>query len=602
MSRSLLILATPFCPWQEFANRVAESQNRQLQENYIQALDEWSGVRVAEVDHMQVFLAEQEMAIPSNSSASIDIKRAIFERPDLTIISDPRAIKSAASLMREIPTMEVVIFFERPSSLISREVAAFDGGSLLEAWHVSAKAILGLARRYRSRIQLIDASEAMDDPSSFIQKCPAFTNYQSFFPCQNQESPFDPVADAVCAFWLNTNAEALSALEELNAFSEVVSLESCSSAPESEVANKAIAALGKLQDSPKIKENLKKAIEENELLLLQLHQVQEELEHYFLEVRRVEQAFKESSTGSQATLKVDAIEVGDREEKAPHRHINFVLREATQFQRSFSKLNLRLVEHHGKPGIVVFGNDQNTTQSLSHWQQHGDEAGRGFMLLVPADKIGKDFLVAATASDLLLVREAVALLAVKIKCHNANLLSTHWERVALRFIEALNDLPERLHYDALIARSNGAGSQEEYSFEVTNAWLGGRLINSLSFVWSPQTGEIKIYCSHHAPPLSSWPLNADMSTVREWAVKFLESPRKSENRELWKGLTVLDRFLLEKIVAELPNFIFHLNEQNPDLKISRKRLNKSALLLRKRIKIWNTSLQKRSFLRSMLPF
>jgi hypothetical protein len=279
------------------------------------------------------------------------------------------------------------------------------------------------------------------------------------------------------------------------------------------------------------------------------------------------------------------------------------LGEVTQFQRSFSKLHLRLVDHNGNPGIVVFGIAPNSAQTLYHWQQHGQEEGRGFMLLVPADKIGKDFFIGATTSDLLLLREAVRLLAFEIQTNNgSNRISLHWERVALRFLESLNDLPERLHYDSLVARNCSKSNTLEYAFEITNAWIRGRLIKKLAFVWNPSKGEIKISCSHGAPPLASWPLQDDMSPIGEVTFKFMENPEKSENFAIWKKITTLDRLLLEQIVAELPNFIFHLNEQNPDLKIPLAHLKAKSLNLKKRIKIWNASLRKKSLVRSVFPF
>jgi len=698
MNNSLLILTTPFCPWLDFAKHVAEKQNRPLQDKFTQWHDQFCGIKSIEFNNMLKFYVNPDDFFPSDPKSFTDIVDKINNNLSLSIISDPRAIRSAQTLMNEIPSMTSVILFERPESLISRELSAYDAHALLEAWLVSAKSILNLVRRYRSRIRLIDSTEALEAGKSLIQKIPVFQTGCDYLPIEIKTNDTEQIVYAVFSLWLNSNSEARRIFEELQACMEVLCPEACSEL-NSVIANKAFAHLGqieknvnqtnkkleaafqendlillklhkaqenleirflneeqqkeeikkikinlndavkakdtqiklasekqaalevavktkeefaketkknldlKVQELDRLKSNKKELSEENELLIIQLHQVQEELEHYFLETQSKDQLLRKSTAWDKPTLQVKSLEIGLREDKAPHRHINFVLRDTTQFQRSFEKLNLRLVEHNANPGIVVFGTDQNGPQPLLHWQEHAKEDGNGYMILVPADKIGKDFFVAATTSDLLLLREATALLAAELKSNNAsNKIPIHWERVALRFMEALNDIPERLHYDTLVARSCGKSNAEEYAFQVTNAWIHGRLIHLLVFVWHPLTGEIKISCSQGAPPLASWPLHSDMSPVGEIALKFMENPKKSESFALWNKFTMVDRFLIEQIVTELPNFIFHLNEQNPDLKISLDHLNGQSLKLKKQIKIWNAPLRKKNLFRSIFPF
>ena len=148
MNNSLLIQTTPYCPWQDFAKRIAENQNRLLQDRFTLWHDEYSGIKSTESNNLLNFFIQADHSFRFDFHSMSDLIKEINKNPSLSIISDPRAIRSAGTLMNEIPAMTAVIFYERPDSLVSREVSNFDPNSLLKVWLASAKVILTLVRRY----------------------------------------------------------------------------------------------------------------------------------------------------------------------------------------------------------------------------------------------------------------------------------------------------------------------------------------------------------------------------------------------------------------------------------------------------------------------
>jgi hypothetical protein len=146
--------------------------------------------------------------------------------------------------------------------------------------------------------------------------------------------------------------------------------------------------------------------QENELLLLQLHQVQEELEHYFLENQQLATKVRPSA----GSLSVESLEYGEICDEAPYRHVNVVLRGLVQGERHLDRLHMRLVDHHGALGIVLFAPEQGAAKLISCWEESGQENGRPFKLFHPRHKKGQEMLRAMEAGDRALIEDLLMLI------------------------------------------------------------------------------------------------------------------------------------------------------------------------------------------------
>ena len=237
------------------------------------------------------------------------------------------------------------------------------------------------------------------------------------------------------------------------------------------------------------------ATEEADLILVQLHQVQEELEEHYLRRQRAEedlarsqeataqaeQRLQAQKAGAQRRAALQAqqleqlkasaqrsavalqrqraarvalgqavvrgIEVGAPAGTAPHLHLPVVLHGVRLGAATVAESRLRLVQHCGRPGLVLFGAEQGA-HWLPGWQRTGAEAGRPFMALLPADSASAPLFEAMPGRDWLALLSVVEALQARLAepgCEAGPL----WLEVATRLRAQLLELAPRLRYDSL---------------------------------------------------------------------------------------------------------------------------------------------------------
>ena len=96
---------------------------------------------------------------------------------------------------------------------------------------------------------------------------------------------------------------------------------------------------------------------------------------------------------------------GISHEISDHQHINYRFCQVGLGERVWDSLNVRLVEHHGKPGILIFENPMGELKPLDKWIPSGSESGLEFMLFIPDDKNGKKSLKKISKKDVILLAE-----------------------------------------------------------------------------------------------------------------------------------------------------------------------------------------------------
>jgi hypothetical protein len=478
---------------------------------------------------------------------------------------------------------------------------------LLGLWEASAAAILRAVRRFPGRAVLVSWEEACADGAGFSTVLRERFGLEGFSP-DIRPRELDPVGCALAIWQVRERGASLAvALEELHATSlplgsaddlpaqkdapvlagawsgmlaarrqaeenthlsaEVrkISGELALAKQESETIKGALKA--ERQTAAKsesryeqVSRDLAAAKEESELLLLQLHQVQEELEHYFLECRRLQKQLEERPKIAPFFLEANGVEIGHIEPRAPHRHAGFELLGARLAGRELGRVDMRLVEHHGRPGVAVFrARDEKISPPLFHWKSHGVEAGREYMLLVCEDPVGREFFTAATTSDLMLCREGVRLFASSLALEKGKDPEEikRWQRVARRFFELLDDLPLRMHYDHVEAV---APAGDVWEFTLHQAWLPRRYRRSLTVLWGSKKIALKLMPGE-APSLANWPIDEQGKPLAEFVLD--RSSPEAARRAAWQKLTTLDRAWVTSIVAELPNVLHHIRQQHP---------------------------------------
>ncbi|MDO9105277.1 MAG: hypothetical protein Q7U57_09980 [Methylovulum sp.] len=115
--------------------------------------------------------------------------------------------------------------------------------------------------------------------------------------------------------------------------------------------------------------------QENELLLLQLHQVQEELEHYFMEYQGLQSRNEEMASRWQRFYArfpdyydYSAIEICDVDIKADYHAVKWRIDDLLQSNGSIPTLTFKTVVDNGLMGLLFEkGDENNSTASLLSW-------------------------------------------------------------------------------------------------------------------------------------------------------------------------------------------------------------------------------------------
>jgi hypothetical protein len=162
---------------------------------------------------------------------------------------------------------------------------------------------------------------------------------------------------------------------------------------------------------------------------------------------------KEASRKIGHTACAEEVFLGVVHESGEHQHVNYSFHGITHLGRQFSRIDARIVEHRGNPGFAIF-EPVAKERPFYNWEKHGEENSGGYMLIIPAENKGADWLVRATTNDLLLFRDLVAIIHQQIMFQAPD---GKWNQVCTDLLRSLIFLPERLHYDdvKLVSREKG---------------------------------------------------------------------------------------------------------------------------------------------------
>lgn len=260
---------------------------------------------------------------------------AACDRPTLLDARD--RLGMVEQLLAADQTAQVVVLYRRPERGLAAQLAAGTSpGEALALWNATATSLLGMIRRQRKRCLIVDIDQALHAPNLFLQACRERLNVKckpwvSELTQEPPEQAVEPLHHVIAAQLLAQSGSTQALLGELEA--AALALGDSAAAPvdcdaawsslaRAEQQAKLAASLQaevdnlsrQLQESnarppaplqpasDALKRELDDAKEENELLLAQLHQVQEELERYFLQSQSKAPAPAFYSSDAQAKL------------------------------------------------------------------------------------------------------------------------------------------------------------------------------------------------------------------------------------------------------------------------------------------------------------
>lgn len=522
--------------------------------------------------------------VPSNSSSP-------ELRSESGVLFSPLACWLVDLLLERLPHVRILAFYESPARMLARRLdveAPSDPDQILAAWEAATTKILTGLRRHRGRVYLLSAEECSKAPSAFAHWLQKTLGTPVNAAAQHGASPLDPLLLGLAETLCSANPKLVQIAQECEASFHPLVLDAQPIPAEraSDGAREALAAAlllkrdwiqsqAELADTrQKAAQDHEKALGIHEMLLLEIHNAHKESEDFFERWKKAE------ILHGQLSLIAGALVRGNIHEDADHRHFEFALKDAELFGRQWPRLDFRLLVHRGNAGIALFLPPNSATNPLYAWEPAGTENGVPYVLFVPSD--AKRALVAATTHDLLLLKDAVSLLAADLRYQGAPSDSkTDWALTASRFLAELDDIPERLHYDGVQTKVDpSAAGGVTLHFNVVRALFRGTLHPSLEFAWTPFAAGggtlILNRTSGNPPALHHWPLAPDGALAAELRIDFGNGSSLKAKRKLWSHFSSAEKAFLRILIAEIPNLVFHLLRQHPKEALDKELLNRHA--------------------------
>ena len=198
------------------------------------------------------------------------------------------------SAMAKLDDLALMMFYSRPEPQLMQALADdLSPSGALEKWCMVARDMLEVIHRHRKRAVLFDVESAFIGSASFKSVCQRQFGLEGDFGNKVAATTHESVAELhrlIAAQMVAQSPDVQDLLHELEASAmpsdllPVVPYVNCEAA---------------LAES-RTKGNSDQLKQENELLLLQLHQVQEELENYCLQLRESEKKFESNVRTSEA--------------------------------------------------------------------------------------------------------------------------------------------------------------------------------------------------------------------------------------------------------------------------------------------------------------
>jgi hypothetical protein len=115
------------------------------------------------------------------------------------------------------------------------------------------------------------------------------------------------------------------------------------------------------------------------------------------------------------------------------------------------------------------------------------------------------------------------------------------------------------------------------TFAVSNAWIRGHGVAELSASWSLRNSStMTLSYSGDESPLTIWPTDSQGAPDRVMVIDLSSANSRKEMVALFATMTKRDRSFLYHLVAELPNFLVHLQNQHHDVGSYLAKLTKQA--------------------------
>jgi hypothetical protein len=476
------------------------------------------------------------------------------------------------------PASKMVFVYCSPRAAFARAIIEYGSdleqiNAVMVEWEVGSRKLFSFFQSNHDRVLLINDSAYFEQMAE-LQKCYAAFTGENIYAAE-PEACHDDVTIMALASSVLTNYDDLYSLYEY--------MQSAASLPGLDIQQTttysaktyAIACEG-LNNYIKLKQFEKEFAQqrlENELCLLQIHQLQEELEHYYLACNSAVRLTDDHITSSRASAISFAAGchlVGAYSEDG-YQDLQLVLGGLVLADgRQYEKLTCKIVDISGTLGLEIRQNDND--EDLVRWpDEMHDDHGR-FMLYLPEYRDGYGYdqagLRAALSTDDRLLMSAIIQgitdAFVVGRVGNAEIFPQVsvkiWRMLTVNLARQHQTEEQYLTFNQVeTIESYAAEGYEHIWFEVKALQSGQRVINSFDFKFVKTESaitekfhlEIREQLSNEVP-LESWP----PEKTDEFGSKLIV-PLVFEQGEVYfnteEDLTYSDQQLIKSLISKIPS-------------------------------------------------
>ena len=328
----------------------------------------------------------------------------------------------------------------------------------------------------------------------------------------------------------------------------------------------------KLDALSKVQTTYQEAEQESELLLLQLHKVQEELEHYFLQNQELEQQLKANSVRWQRMLgrnpdysdyeSIELVEAPTGDSQTAH----WRLANIDAADRTFSTLEFKTFILSGVAGFI-FTRDEHGASPLLHWPA-SSSAGNVYQIPLGRQATLQERIEAffeLSSADWKLMQKLPRVLTSILEQPDAVKASGDFNALPLRLGldklgQIIDKFPHSLRFDGVKLKSEQVNSDYEHLwFSFENLSLGDKAYAEFEFRLSCANVHTDGFGKH---PKLEFPEGVGQAPLQNWfADSYDDFGAKLELRValpqsmdmgVWQKLSTADHKFLAALVMRLP--------------------------------------------------
>jgi hypothetical protein len=262
---------------------------------------------------------------------------------------------------------------------------------------------------------------------------------------------------------------------------------------------------------------------------------------------------------------IEKISFADAREYPPHNHLNITLHSLQAGDTYWDTLRIRLVEHHGRPGLAIF-EPPSGGAPLKKWSHSGEESRVPFYLLVPEDSNGRRLLDEAAGADFYFLQFAVGALEAELLKSSASpdlppgrvaTLQAWLQRATS--LRQIFDRQSRVffrHGQPRTQLSPEEGTAKAVQVTLPDCCFDGRFFPIVEFTWKPEDSTLLFSAKGNSiplfvgtEPLRHWSAGSSLEVCFEGNPKAADSVHKIPSTE---NDARLAKAIAQKLPALLP--------------------------------------------------